>query len=115
MRILLFSFGVFLLPSVVFADPALRWANWRGPDNDGSTPAGSYPVRWSETNNIRWKIALPGKGCSTPIVWEDKIFLTAPAAGQDAVLAFDWNGKELWRTPLGTERAGKHRNGSGSN
>lgn len=92
-----------------------RWANWRGPNGDGSTVEGKYPVNWSETNNILWKTPLPGKGCSTPIVWDDKIFVTAPSDGQDAVLALDWNGKELWRTKLGTERAGKHRNGSGSN
>lgn len=62
-----------------------------------------------------WKVPLPGKGCSTPIVWDNHIFVTAPIDGQDSVLAIDWNGKELWRTKLGTERAGKHRNGSGSN
>jgi outer membrane protein assembly factor BamB len=91
------------------------WTNWRGPNGNGSAAAGSYPVRWDETTNVLWKVPLPGKGCSTPAVWDKRIFVTAPIEGQDAVLAFDWNGKELWRTELGTERAGKHRNGSGSN
>lgn len=106
---------VFTVTTTSSADSNLRWSNWRGPAGDGSTADGNYPVSWSETNNVLWKAALPGKGCSTPIVWDNHIFITAPADGQDAMLAVDWNGKELWRTKLGTERAGKHRNGSGSN
>ena len=62
-----------------------------------------------------WKTPLPGKGCSTPIVWQERIFLTVPVEGQDAVLAVDWAGKPLWQTVLGPERAGKHRAGSGCN
>jgi len=58
---------------------------------------------------------LPGKGCSTPAVWDRRIYLTAPTNGLDAALAFDWAGKPLWHTTLGPEQAGKHRKGSGSN
>ena len=101
--------------SCTTVDTQSRWANWRGPNGDGSSVDGNYPVSWSETNNIVWKAPLPGKGCSTPIVWDSNIFITAPVEGQDAVLAIDWSGKELWRTRLGAESAGKHRNGSGSN
>lgn len=111
------AFGVVLsaLMTSSFAESNLRWANWRGPNGDGSAADGNYPVSWSETNNVLWKVSLPGKGCSTPIVWDNHIFVTAPMEGQDAVLSFDSNGKELWKTKLGAERAGKHRNGSGSN
>jgi outer membrane protein assembly factor BamB len=98
-----------------FAANESRWPNWRGPNGDGSIAAGNYPVRWSETNNIVWKVPLPGKGCSTPIVWDDRIFVTAPADRQDAMLALDWKGKELWRTKLGPAREGKHRNSSAAN
>jgi len=96
-------------------NPKVSWANWRGPNGDGSTGDGNYPTHWNETNNVLWKVPLPGKGCSTPIVWDGRIFVTAPLEGQDSVLAIDWNGKTLWQTKLGAERAGKHRNGSGSN
>lgn len=112
------STTVLLTLALVAADAAdtnLRWPNWRGPNADGSTAGGPYPIHWSDTSNVLWKVPLPGKGCSTPIVWENHIFVTAPLDGQDAVLAMDWNGKELWKTKLGAERAGKHRNGSGSN
>ncbi len=94
-----------------------EWPRWRGPADAGSIPSGSYPVTWDAAagSNIRWKAALPGKGCSTPVVWGPRIILTAPSDGQDAVLAFDRDGKPLWKTILGPERKGKHRNGSGSN
>ncbi|MDA1276346.1 MAG: PQQ-binding-like beta-propeller repeat protein [Verrucomicrobia bacterium] len=91
-----------------------NWPSWRGPDNNGSTTAGSYPVKW-DADHVLWKTSLPGKGCSTPIVWNERIYLTAPVDGQDAVLAFDWSGKLLWQSTLGPESKGKHQNGSGSN
>ena len=92
-----------------------NWPRWRGPRDNGSTESGRYPVKWSGTENLLWKAELPGKGCSTPIVWQQKIYVTAPAEGQDALLAFDWAGQPLWQTPVGKERPGKHRNGSGCN
>lgn len=53
-----------------------NWPTWRGPLMTGEVPNGNPPVKWSETENIRWKIPIPGKGLSTPIIWGDKIFLT---------------------------------------
>jgi outer membrane protein assembly factor BamB len=72
-------------------------------------------VKWNATNNVLWQNALPGKGCSTPIVWNERIYLTAPAAGQDALLAIDWSGKAIWQTSFGKENSGKNAHGSGSN
>src|SRR6185369_6449101 len=102
--------------SVVAGAPAEppNWPRWRGPDENGSARQGTYPIKWDATN-VLWKVSLPGKGCSTPIVWNQRIFLTAPANGLDGVLAFDWAGNPLWQITLGPEEAGKHRNGSGSN
>ncbi len=109
------SITLFIL-AVTFAATAehANWPSWRGSGENGSTGQGTYPARWDATN-VLWTVPLPGKGCSTPIVWNERIFLTAPTNGLDAVLAFDWSGKPLWQTTLGTEQAGKHRNGSGSN
>ena len=45
------------------------WPQWRGPLANGVAPNANPPVHWSETNNIRWKIPLPGKGHSSPIVF----------------------------------------------
>ncbi len=58
------------------------WPGWRGPLQTGEAPLGNPPVRWSEDENIRWKIKLPGIGHATPVVWGDTIFiLTAVPAG----------------------------------
>src|SRR5690349_21219585 len=53
------------------------WPQWRGPLANGVGPKAKPPIAWSETKNVRWKVALPGKGHSSPIVLGDKIFLTA--------------------------------------
>jgi len=107
---------VILSVAMVFAsvNAQANWPRWRGPSDTGSTSRGTYPSKW-DADGVLWKAPLPGKGCSTPIVWDQRIYVTAPVDGQDAVLAFDWSGHELWRTKLGRELAGKHRNGSGSN
>lgn len=91
------------------------WPRWRGPADNGSSTTGVYPVKFDAENGVLWKVTLPGKGCSTPIVWQHVIYLTAPINGQEAVLAFDWSGKSLWQTTVGSEVKGKHRNGSGCN
>ncbi|MDG2219943.1 MAG: PQQ-binding-like beta-propeller repeat protein [Rubripirellula sp.] len=90
------------------------WPSWRGPHDMGSIEQGQYPAKL-DAEHLRWKTPLPGKGCSTPIVDRGVIYVTAPKAGQDALLAIDPSGKELWATTFGSEVAGKHRNGSGSN
>jgi len=76
---------------------------------------GAYPTKFSANEGVLWKLPLPGIGSSTPAVWDDRIFLTCGIEGQDGVLACDWDGKVLWQKTLGPERAGKHKNGSGSN
>lgn len=63
--------------------PDQNWPQWRGPRQDGVSPAGNPPVEWSETKNVKWKVAVPGQGDSTPVVWDEKVFVLAvvPAAG----------------------------------
>lgn len=91
-----------------------EWRSWRGPSDNGSVESGDYPHKF-DSKNYQWKTELPGKGCSTPIVLGGNIYLTCPADGRDALLCYDLAGKEKWRSVFGTENAGKHRNGSGSN
>jgi outer membrane protein assembly factor BamB len=59
------------------ADPLLYWAQWRGPLGSGEAPKARPPVEWSETKNVRWKVEVPGKGKSTPVVWNDLVFVTS--------------------------------------
>jgi outer membrane protein assembly factor BamB len=51
------------------------WPTWRGPAATGTTAKGNPPVTWSESENIKWKVELPGQGHSSPVIWDDKIFL----------------------------------------
>lgn len=61
------------------------WPQWRGPQANGVAPAGDPPLTWGEGKNVRWKIKIPGRGTSTPIVWDDSIFIqTAVPMGQKA-------------------------------
>lgn len=77
-----------LLPLAAEATDASKsaavWPQWRGPLSNGVAPAGDPPVEWSETKNVKWKVELPGNGTSTPVIYGDKIFLTAalPAEGE---------------------------------
>jgi outer membrane protein assembly factor BamB len=59
------------------AEADRHWPHWRGPQANGVAPLADPPLTWSETNHVRWKLALPGKGHSSPIVWGDRVFLTA--------------------------------------
>ncbi|MGB7157501.1 MAG: PQQ-binding-like beta-propeller repeat protein [Tepidisphaeraceae bacterium] len=90
------------------------WRSWRGPLGNGSVEQGSYPVRFGADKYL-WRAALPGRGCSTPILLDQMIYLTSPADGKDALLGYDLAGNEKWRTVFDQEKPGKHRNGSGSN
>src|SRR6202521_3890186 len=51
-----------------------NWPNWRGPDNNGVARVNGLPITWSESKNIAWKLPLPGKAGSTPVIWNDRIF-----------------------------------------
>ncbi|MEM0896574.1 MAG: PQQ-binding-like beta-propeller repeat protein, partial [Verrucomicrobiota bacterium] len=94
---------------------AENWSSWRGPSHQGSRAGEGYPTKWTP-ENVEWKIPLPGKGASSPIVWENRIFVTSPDSSIDTVIALDLDGKEIWRTPLGDERPAKHKKlGTSSN
>jgi outer membrane protein assembly factor BamB len=89
MRVL--NLGLFsLLPATIVASDAVNderfWAQWRGPRMAGISPSGKPPIEWSESRNVAWKIRLPGHGSSTPVIWEDRLYvLTAVPAEGEAV------------------------------
>lgn len=58
------------------------WPQFRGPRGDGTSLATNLPLTWSETNNIAWKSAVPGRGRSSPVVLDARIWLTT-ATEQD--------------------------------
>jgi outer membrane protein assembly factor BamB len=121
---LLFSLG---LTSPLHA--ADNWPQWRGPNAAGIADDGDYPVNFSGTEGVAWKVDVPGVGSSSPVVWGDSIFLTTSDGGQgdkadakadsapthDMVLCYGFDGKERWKKTLGPGDAGKHKMGSGAN
>lgn len=77
-----------------------HWTSYRGPTDQGHCDAPSLPIRWSETENVVWKTALPGKAWSSPVIWGDRIWLTtAPEDGtQLSALCVDKNSGQILLT-----------------
>lgn len=93
---------------VLFLAPALalagNWPGWRGPDADGLTAETGLPVHWSRTQNVRWKVPTRGVGVSSPVVWGDRVFLTASEGRLNDQLHVYCHhradGRLLWHTRL---------------
>lgn len=89
------------------------WPCWRGPRLDGSSTAKTLPLKWSATENIAWKTAIPGEGHSSPIVHGERVFLTSCLLKekQRVLLCLDRrDGKILWqRTVFTAPLEPKHR------
>ena len=68
----MFLFIVLLTCSL--ATQAAHWNQFRGPDGTGHSSA-KLPIKWSETENIKWKTKIPGRGWSSPVIWENQIWL----------------------------------------
>lgn len=81
------------------------WPWWRGPDRNGVAEGQSLPTEWSETENVVWKVPVPGRGHSSPIIVEERIFLaTADDDRQvQSVLCLNrGDGAVLWQTDVHT-------------
>jgi outer membrane protein assembly factor BamB len=89
-----------LLVLSLAAARADNWPQWRGPTLDGISTETGLPTEWSATSNVAWKLPLPGRGGSTPVVWGDRIFLTSEDGQGVVLLCAGTDGKELWRRPL---------------
>ncbi|HEY1861046.1 MAG TPA: PQQ-binding-like beta-propeller repeat protein, partial [Gemmataceae bacterium] len=58
-------------------DAEKQWPGWRGPRGDGTSNETGIPLHWAKTENIAWKVPIPGKGHSSPVIWGDRIFVTS--------------------------------------
>jgi outer membrane protein assembly factor BamB len=102
--------------SIVFTSTAHaeNWARFRGPNGSGISDSSSIPLEWNNESNIRWSSNLPGKGSSSPVVFENRVFVTSytgygldkenpgnPADLKRHLLCFDRkDGTEIWRTTV---------------
>src|SRR5262249_23418421 len=94
------------LSSLAYGD---NWGHWRGPNGNGAAVNASPVTEWSSTKNVKWKVELPGRENSSPVVWENRVFVSTavPVGGVQGrglptfefkVLCFDRNdGKLLWQ------------------
>ena len=89
-----------------------NWTRFRGPNGQGIAKATGLPERWNADENIAWKTDIPGEGWSSPIVWNDHIFLTtATEDGKNChVIAVDRKtGNILWNKLVLTQKPQQHR------
>ena len=86
---------------------AEQWPQWRGPRDNGISAEKNIPIVWGEKDsgqmrNVAWRLPLPGAAGATPVVWNDRIWLTS-VDGRDLVLmCVSTAGKELWRRTVAT-------------
>jgi outer membrane protein assembly factor BamB len=93
--------GLSLCPLAARAD---NWPGWRGPTGDGVSAEKNLPVRWSRTKNVHWQVKLEGAGVSAPVVWGERVFLTASTGRLNDELHVTCyhraDGRRLWHTRL---------------
>ena len=96
----------------VFSQEQENWTRFRGPNGQGISKATGLPVQWSAEENIAWKTDIPGESWSSPIVWNDHIFVTtASDDGKNChIIAIDKKtGNILWNKIVLTQEAEQHR------
>jgi outer membrane protein assembly factor BamB len=70
------AFSVF--SSMGYAD---NWPHWRGDNGNGVSLKAKPPTKWSDTENVKWKVAVPGRGSGSPVIWEDNVFIVTAVPG----------------------------------
>jgi len=78
-----------------------NWPQWRGPSNDGISKEANLPVKWTETENVVWKLKLPGMGGATPVIWDDRVFVTSEDGDDIVLLCIGTDGKVRWKKAFG--------------
>src|SRR5579859_1720218 len=76
-RLLALLMAVSIMLKAADLPEAKQWAQFRGPGSTGVADDPALPDKWSQTENVAWKTAIPGVGWSSPIIWGDRIFVTA--------------------------------------
>jgi outer membrane protein assembly factor BamB len=103
----IFAFALFFFSSTAFVQEPEQWSRFRGPNGQGISTATGLPTQWSATENIAWKTPIPGgNSWSSPVIWNDRIFLTTTTDGgkECRVLAIDRkSGSILWNKLVFTQ------------
>lgn len=83
---------------------AAHWPQWRGPHFNGSSDEQNLPVKWSKTDNLAWSVDLPGPSAATPIIWEDRVFVSSTDLSTKSLQAICLDrktGRILWQHKTG--------------
>ena len=78
-----------------------NWPSWRGPQGDSTSSERLFPTLWAKDKNIKWSVKLPERGNGSPIVWEDRLFLSQAEEERDfrSLMSFDReDGRLLWQS-----------------
>ena len=114
-----FSNPVMVLAIIaLFVSPiaAQNWPQWRGANLDNISESTDLPIEFNQEKNLLWKVPMPGPAGSSPVVWENQVFVTTPNTETNALelLCFDAaTGESLWKRVLKGENK-KSRDGASS-
>ena len=98
-------------------ESAAQWAGWRGAQRAGVQDRNSLSLEWNAVRGLDWKVDLPGTGNSSPVIWQDRIYLTASDGSSSlVVMCLDRrNGQLLWHSAAATAQGATHeKNGFAS-
>lgn len=88
---------------------ASDWPQWRGPELRGTSPEKGLPVKWSASEGLAWKLALPSGSGATPIVSGDRVFLNVAEGDTVSLWCLDrTRGVVAWKRPLGSSAGHAH-------
>lgn len=103
-RCSMFVVGLVIALSTLSAH-AENWPNWRGPRGDGTSSESNIPTKWNGKTgeNVAWKVEIPGVGHSSPVVWDDRLFITSCLSdtAERVLFCLDrTSGKTIWKTTV---------------
>lgn len=98
----IFPAVLLLVTTIVSSAAAENWPSWRGPENQGISSEKNLPTEWSADKNIAWRLPMPGAAGSTPVVWDDHIFVTSVADDDLILMCVGTDGVEKWRRKMGS-------------
>jgi outer membrane protein assembly factor BamB len=85
--------GILLVSMIALCNvsSAANWPTWRGPRGDSVSPESNFPIQWNQETNVRWKVALPARGNSSPIIWNDLVMVTQSTDDGQRRSLMAWN------------------------
>src|SRR5262245_5973449 len=99
-----------ILALVFFLAPVFagNWPRFRGPNGTGVAPDRDVPIHWNDKDGVIWKVAVPGVGNSSPVIWGNRLFLQSSSAdgAERTLLSFDTaDGKIVWSQKIPAAKA----------